>query len=468
MFRSVPHSLHLGSLLMVSLLMACLFAATSHANQAPNQKLSPSLEQELDATTDPIRALVVFELPQPSPGQSPVDVENNRRQEIAEIAKNLRAEVGAGLGQPRSFVGVAALAANLNKATATALANRPDVKSIDIDPPLTTDLEVVIPLLGIDTMHAIEDPVGGIKGQGGKLAVIDSGITQGPDLQYSGSDLVEACFCVGCCAGGSDEAFGPGSAEDEFGHGTKVLGAAASQGVNAGVGPAPLAQAVVAKVVASDGSMFMSDIVAALDWVSSSHADTDVVNLSLGTETTFSGDCNGAATWVDVFEEAIDLVIANGTLVVASAGNGGVHTQMSAPACLSQVIAVGASYTKDYSGTFSYSACSDSDPVQDGLACFSNVSSTTDVMAPGAFVEVPTNSGGVEAEAGTSFSAPIVSGCLTQIMAAEPSASAAVLKASLSQSEVLVSTPSGSIPRLDCLAAYRSVRTIFYDSFEAD
>lgn len=448
--------------------MFCLNGA--FANQAPTQKLSAALEEKLDASSDPVRVLVVFDLPGLTPGQSPSEIAEERRKAIEATAANIKNEVGAALGQSRAFQAVAALAADVDKATATALANRPDVKSLDIDQPLTTQLETAVPLLGIDTMHALNDPVGGVQGQGGKLAVIDSGIVEVPDLEFDSSDLAEACFCVGCCAGGSDEAFGPGSATDAFGHGTQVLGAAASQGVNAGVGPAPLTQAVVAKVVAGDGSMFMSDIVAALDWISSSHADTDVVNLSLGTETTFSGDCNGAATWVDVFEEAIDLVMANGTLVVASAGNGGVQTEMSAPACLNQVIAVGATYTQDYSTAIGYSGaeCTDNTPTQDALACFSNVSTTTDVMAPGAFVEVPNKAGGISSVAGTSFSAPLVSGCLVQIMAVEPSASPAVLRASLLQSDVSVVTESGQVPRLDCLRAYQSARIIFYDSFEAD
>jgi len=340
-----------------------------------------------------------------------------------------------------------------------------------LDQRLFVELETAIPLLGIDQLHAITDPAGGIKGAGGKLAVIDSGVVEVPDLEYNENDLVEACFCVECCLDNTaDQAFGPGSAMDDFGHGTQVLGAAASQGVNAGVGPAPLTQAVVAKVVASDGSMFMSDIVAALDWMANQHPDTDVLNMSLGTSLTYPNDCNGAASWIDVFEEAIDLVIANGTLVVASAGNGGVHTEMSAPACLTQVIAVGATYTKDYSTAIGYGGadCTDLVPTQDALACFSNVSTTTDVMAPGAFVEVPNKAGGLSEVAGTSFSAPIVSGCLVQIRAAEPSASPALLRASLSQSDVLVVTESGEVPRLDCLSAYRSVRTIFYDSFESN
>ena len=445
-------------------------SVTTFANQSPAQKLSASLEQELESSDGPVRALVVFELPEPT-GQGPAEMANERRQKIAEIAGNIQQQVGADLGKSRAFTAVAALAADIDQTTATALSQRPDVKALDLDQRLFLELETVIPLLGIDQMHAIIDPAGGIQGAGGKLAVIDSGIVEVPDLEYNESDLSEACFCVECCLNNTaDQAFGPASAHDDFGHGTQVLGAAASQGVNAGVGPAPLTQAVVAKVVADDGSMFMSDIVAALDWVANQHADTDVLNMSLGTSLTYPNECNGAASWIDVFEEAIDLVIANGTLVVASAGNGGVHTEMSVPACLSQVIAVGATYTTDYSSAIGYSGadCTDLMPTQDALACFSNVSTTTDVMAPGAFVQVPNNSGGISNVAGTSFSAPIVSGCLVQIMAAEPSAVPEVVRASLAKTDVLVSTDSGEIPRLDCLSAYQSVRTIFYDSFEAN
>ena len=451
------------ALLLVS---ACLFSAHASANQQPSLKLSEDLEQELDAATSPVRALVVFELPSPPPNQSNAEAAQKRRADIATIAGTLKTDFGNNLGQARAFDQVAALAADLTKATATALANRPDVKSLDLDQRLTLSLETAIPLLGMDQLHAITDPIGGIQGFGGKLAVIDSGVVEVPDLE--GAVLAEACFCQGCCVSGSDEAFGPGSAVDEFGHGTRVLGTALSRGVVAGIGPAPQAEAIVAKVVAADGSMYMSDIIAALDWIADSHPETDVVNMSLGTSLTFLGDCNGEATWLDVFEEAIDLVIANGALVVASAGNGAVQTEMSAPACLSQVISVGATYVKDYFGTIAFSACSDTNPLQDQLACFSNVSATTDVMAPGAILFMPGIDGSPCSGCGTSFSAPLVAGCLTQIMAAEPSAAQSVLKASLAKTDVLVSTASGDVPRLDCLGAYRSVRTVFYDSFEAD
>lgn len=444
----------------------CLGSPVVSANQPPAIKLSASLAQALDGASEPIRAVVVFDLEAAPPGLQNTNPAQKRRDDIKAIADAIKGQFGNNLGVTRGFDQVAALAVDINKATATALANRPDVKALDLDQQLQLDLVNAIPLLQMDQMHSLTDPVGGIQGQGGKLAVIDSGVvTTVPDL--TGAVAAEACFCLGCCAAGSNQAFGPGSAIDEFGHGTQVLGTAVSRGAQAGIGPAPQATAVVAKVVASDGSMYMSDIIAALDWVADSHADADVVNLSLGTSATYPNNCNGEATWLDVLEEVIDLVIANGTLVVASSGNGGVHTEMSAPACLSQVISVGASYTRSYSSTIGYSACSDALPTQDQLACFSNVSPVIDVMAPGAFIEAPNKDGGVNAVAGTSFSAPLVAGCLTQIMAAEPSAVHSVLRASLAQSDVLVSTASGDVPRLDCLAAYHSVRTVFYDSFEA-
>jgi len=412
---------------------------------------------------------VVFELPAPISAQGRAEAGHARRQKIAELTQSIQAQVGGALGNARTFRSIGALAADIDQKTAMTLAQRSDVKALDVDQRLFLALDTAVPLLGIDQLHALTDPIGGVRGEGGKLAVIDSGIVQVPDLQYSDGDLAEACFCQGCCLDGQDQAFGPGSANDGSGHGTQVLGAAASQGVNASVGPAPLAKAVMIKVEPDDGSISSSDIAAALDWVANEHPDTDVVNMSLGTPDTFSGECNGAEGWLDVFEEAVESVIANGTLVVASAGNGGVHTEMSAPACLSQVIAVGATYTKDYSSTIGWgSGCTDVAPSQDALACFSNVSTTTEVMAPGAFVEVPNQSGGLSDVAGTSFSAPIVSGCLVQIMAAKPDASQGALRASLSQTDVFVNTDSGEIPRLDCFKAYEWLGRIFYDSFEVN
>ena len=71
---------------------------------------------------------------------------------------------------------------------------------------------------------------------------------------------------------------------------------------------------------------------------------------------------------------AVSALTARGVSVVAAASNDGSLT-MGAPACLSNVIAVGATYDNPNLATF------------DTYAAFSSINSLTDVAAPGASVE---------------------------------------------------------------------------------
>ena len=67
-----------------------------------------------------------------------------------------------------------------------------------------------------------------------------------------GSVVDEACFCSGgCCHNGQDTDTGPGSADDDNGHGTRAAGAVASRGLVAAPGHAPAVELVPVKVLAA-------------------------------------------------------------------------------------------------------------------------------------------------------------------------------------------------------------------------
>ena len=141
-------------------------------------------------------------------------------------------------------------------------------------------------VVGADDLHEL-----GFTGACTRIAVIDSGIDRDhPD--FSGRILGEACFCynpdANCCPDGSSSQFGPGSAEDDHGHGTHVSGICAADGLHSGV--SPQAKIVAVKTIDSrNGFWSFSDQTAALDWLYSQNLGLVAVNMSLGTFASVAG-----------------------------------------------------------------------------------------------------------------------------------------------------------------------------------
>jgi thermitase len=170
-------------------------------------------------------------------------------------------------------------------------------------------------------------------------------------------------------------------------HGTSVAGVAAAN-TNNGVGIAGLgwdSRILAIKVLDNSGSGLAS-------WVARGIRDaTDlgakVINLSLG------GDTDSLAV-----RQAVDYATGAGAVVVASMGNAGTTSPVY-PAAIDSVIGVGASTEGD------------------SLAGFSNRGTGLDISAPGQNLPAPIPPNGYDNVAGTSFSAPIVSGIAALLLA---------------------------------------------------
>ncbi|MCG8428537.1 MAG: S8 family serine peptidase, partial [Chromatiales bacterium] len=272
--------------------------------------------------------------------------------------------------------GLTAMALEVNAEALEILNASPDVLRIGSDEGGIAHMGQSLPLIGADALHNI-----GYTGTGRRIAVLDSGIdTDHPD--FSARIVDEYCYCrhtggAGCCPNGTREQTGPGSAEDDDGHGTNVTGivAAKTDGV------APASEIVAVKVLGTGGFYSAYDIALAMDWVAANHPEVDSVNMSLGTFTLFTGACDNDEAWTETLAQAVANLRANGTVVLVSAGNNGSSTSMGAPACIQDSLAVGAVY--DSSGWTYYGSCSES-AIQDKPTCFSNSNSQTDIFAPGA------------------------------------------------------------------------------------
>ena len=169
----------------------------------------------------------------------------------------------------------------------------------------------------------------GIKGKGATVAVIDTGISQGPDLKKTkfvpGYDFV------------NDRK----QATDDNGHGTHVAGTIAqSTNNNYGVaGVAFEAKLMPLKVLSRLGGGTVSDIAEAIRFAADNGAD--VINMSLG---------GGGES--KLMREAIDYAYNKGVVVVAAAGNNGVSSA-SYPALYDKVIGVSATGPDQQKTTYS-------------------------------------------------------------------------------------------------------------------
>lgn len=374
------------------------------------------------------------------------DADALRRSTVAAEAHVL-GTVPFGVRIRRRLLTVPAFSARVTSvAQLRALAAQPDVSRIDVDAGAGTGtLAHTVPIIGADVLHA-----SGYDGTGITVAVLDSGADNDhPDLV--GAVVHEACFgdnfsgTGGFCPNGTTRQVGAGSAEDDAGHGTHVTGIVRSAGTVSSVGVAPKSSIVSIKV--TDGCGFggcfygFSEITAALDYlVAHPELGVDVVNMSLGTNATFAGNCDNTTSWLMAAAASISNLRAAGVSVVAASGNDSLTNAMSAPGCLSGVLSVAASNTSD------------------AMASFSNTSTTTDVVAPGVNVVSDAIGGGTTTASGTSMASPAVAGCVALIRQALPAATVGRIEAALKSTGTPVTRGSSTFPRINCDKALVALR----------
>ncbi|MFL7811362.1 MAG: S8 family serine peptidase, partial [Anaerolineae bacterium] len=241
----------------------------------------------------------------------------------------------------------------------------------------------------------------GLTGEGTVVASIDTGVDwEHPLLKsryrgYSGKPLVEHegnWFCA------TDEGYTyPG---DGYGHGTHTTGIMVGED---GIGVAPGAQWIAAKVFDNQGRAYDSWIHAGLEWALAPGGDPslapDVVNCSWG-------DPTGTNTR---FLPDVQALRAAGIAPVFSAGNYGPQEgTITAPGSFRESIAVGATDSDDRTARFSSRGPSPWDEIKPELG------------APGVGILSTVPGGGLGPMSGTSMAAPHVSGIVALLRQANP------------------------------------------------
>jgi subtilisin family serine protease len=369
--------------------------------------------------------------------------------EIASAQRRASKVLGAGLGRvSQTYSTIPAFAAVVTREGWTTLGAQPDVESISLDE--AAEIESIrakttspARALSIDKM--------GLSGKGVTIALVDTGVdTTHRDL--SGVVIDEACFCLDasgapCCPDGSSMQVGTGSAQDDNGHGTHLAGIIAGHGKTKGL--APKAHIVSIKIASSTGSTSVWSMLAALDWLATSRPNVQVVNMSLGTTATYTGACDTTSSVTSSLAAAGQTLTNRGVLLVAAAGNSGLTDKMSAPACISGFLSVGAVYSQAEQ-TESSNGCIDQKTAADHVACFSNSSSALALLAPGASIVSTSLHGGQAIGSGTSQAAAVVSGAAALLMERAGGAGAQVDAALRGNGVFITDNRNGRVtPRID-------------------
>ncbi len=304
----------------------------------------------------------------------------------------------------------------------------------------------------------------GINGSGWYVAVLDVGIRSSHQF-FAGKSIVEACFSKGSdalsgtgdCPNGLSSMTGPGSAAPHpstylsYDHGTHVAGiATGSSGFLAGVAKQAgiIAIQVFSRLSSYDCggapclTSWNSDSLAALDYLYSIRGSYRIasVNMSLGGGA-YSSPCDS-----DSRRAAIDNLRLASIATVIATGNDGYCRAISAPACVSSAIAVGATNDSDVETDFSNWHPSMQKVYAPGYSVYSSTASSDSSYGN---------------KSGTSMATPHVAGAFALLKQAAPNSSVTDLLRALTSTGVPVGSTCDSyrtpLPRIKVDSAIASL-----------
>ena len=157
-----------------------------------------------------------------------------------------------------------------------------------------------------------------------------------------------------------------------------------------------------------------SQIYQGLEWIADNHPEVGVINMSLGSFSLYDPtQCEPSAIAIGL-EDVVGRLRNRGVLITASSGNQGSKTTMAIPACMADVLGIGAIY--DTPGTYSYFNCTDTAVGVGQVTCWTNSTTSIDLVAPGAPIVASRRGGGMTLNYGTSMAAPHVAGAIALML----------------------------------------------------
>ncbi|WP_158530072.1 S8 family serine peptidase [uncultured Delftia sp.] len=356
------------------------------------------------------------------------------------------------------------------------LINLPEVISIERDELAAPTLQYSVPQIGGNTVWA-----SGYSGSGQTVAVLDTGVLKTHPFIQS-KVVSEACYSTASgynvqsvCPGGVTQstAVNSGMPCDLEGcdHGTHVSGivAGAANGQSSGVAKDAriIAIQVFSKIydsaICSNSGKptpcalsYTSDQIKALERVYSLRYNYNIasVNMSLGGGY-YTSTCDSSQA---SRKTIIDQLASAGIATIISSGNSGYTDAISAPACISTAVSVGATWAKsggnnncqgNYLGTSNV----------DAISCYSNSSYFLSLLAPGSAIYSSILGNTYAYASGTSMAAPHVAGAWAVMKQKKPNATVTELLEAFKNTGQLVADPRNGFakPRINLAAAINSV-----------
>lgn len=323
------------------------------------------------------------------------------------------------------FDAVPHFAAEVDGPTLARLRASRRVRSLQEDVPVPPGLLESTAQIGATTAWA-----GGRSGAGWVVAVLDTGVDKHHPF-LAGKVVAEACYSSttsqssSVCPGGVSASTASGSGlhcNPNIGgcnHGTHVAGIVAGSGAADGSqGVAPSAGIIAVQVFShfpAHGSVmsWTSDQIRGLERVLALKDSFSIaaVNMSLGGGQ-YAALCDAAQS---ATKAAIDNLRSVGIATVIAAGNDGYRSAISAPACISSAVSVGAVCDAGDGSTCATGL--------GGVASYSNLSSFVSLLAPGSAIRSAVPGSGYASMHGTSMAAPHVAGAWALMKQAQPTLS---------------------------------------------